>query len=61
MTRRLRSLALANSLDEANKIAAEMSKLPAVHDTITLSSFVAENQEEKLAIIDDLNLMWVIS
>ncbi|MDD1605272.1 MAG: MMPL family transporter, partial [Methylococcaceae bacterium] len=48
---------LANSLDEANKIAAEMSKLPAVHDTITLSSFVAENQEEKLAIIDDLNLM----
>ncbi len=48
---------LANSLDDANKLATNMRKLPVVHDTITLSSFVAEHQEEKLAIIDDLNLM----
>lgn len=49
--------ALANSLDEANKLAEKMGKLSAVHDTITLSSFVAKDQEEKLAILDDLNLM----
>lgn len=49
--------ALANSLDEANKLAEKMSKLSSVHDTITLSSFVAEHQEEKLTILDDLNLM----
>ena len=48
---------LANNLDEANALAAKMKTLPAVHETITLSSFVAENQNEKLAIIDDLNLM----
>lgn len=49
--------ALANSLDEANKLAEKMGKLSSVHDTITLSSFVAEQQEEKLTILDDLNLM----
>ena len=49
--------ALANSLDEADKLAEKMSKLSSVHDTITLSSFVAKNQEDKLAILDDLNLM----
>lgn len=49
--------ALGMSLDEANKLAEKMGKLSSVHDTITLSSFVAENQEEKLTILDDLNLM----
>ncbi|MCX7068770.1 MAG: MMPL family transporter [Methylococcales bacterium] len=49
--------ALGVSLDEANKLAEKMGKLSAVHDTITLSNFVAEHQEEKLTILDDLNLM----
>lgn len=49
--------ALANNLDDANKIAAKMQALSSVHEAITLSSFVAENQEEKLTIIDDLNLV----
>lgn len=48
---------LANNLDEANALATKMKALPVVHEAITLSSFVAENQDEKLAIIDDLNLM----
>jgi len=49
--------ALANSLDAANQLATKMGKLPSVHDTITLSSFVAENQQDKLTVLDDLNLM----
>ena len=48
---------LANSLDEVNQLAAKMRQLSSVHDTVTLSNFVAENQQDKLAIIDDLNLM----
>lgn len=48
---------LANNLDDANALATKMKALSAVHETITLSSFVAENQAEKLAIIDDVNLM----
>lgn len=48
---------LANSITAANELAANMAKLPSVHDTLTLSSFVAKDQDEKLAIIDDLNLM----
>ena len=48
---------LATNLDDAKALAAKMKTLPAVHEAITLESFVAENQEEKLAIIDDLNLM----
>jgi hopanoid biosynthesis associated RND transporter like protein HpnN len=49
--------ALANSLDQANQLAEKMRKLPSVHDTVALSSFVAENQQDKLVILDDLNLM----
>jgi len=48
---------LANSLEEANSLAAKMQHLPSVHDAITLSSFVAKNQAEKLATLDDLNLV----
>jgi hopanoid biosynthesis associated RND transporter like protein HpnN len=48
---------LADKLEDARSIATNMEKLPSVHDAITLSSFVAKNQQEKLAIIDDLNLM----
>lgn len=48
---------LAKNLEEANALAAKMKTLSAVHEAITLSNFVAENQEEKLAILEDLNLM----
>ncbi len=48
---------LANSLTEADTIATKMRQQSSVHEVITLSSFVAENQADKLVILDDLNLM----
>ncbi|MDD5228792.1 MAG: MMPL family transporter, partial [Methylococcales bacterium] len=48
---------LANNLNDAQTLAEKMKVLPAVGDVITLASLVAENQDEKLAIIEDLNLM----
>lgn len=48
---------LANNLDNANELATKLEKLPSVHETITLSSFVAENQDEKLYIIEDLDMI----
>lgn len=49
--------ALANNLETAGKITAQLEHQPSVHETITLASFVAKNQDEKLATIEDLNLM----
>ncbi len=48
---------LADSLPAADALAAKMAQLPSVHEAITLSSFVAKDQEEKLLIIEDLNLI----
>lgn len=48
---------LANTLAEADQKAKQFSQLPSVHDAITLSSFVAEDQESKLMTIEDLNLV----
>jgi hopanoid biosynthesis associated RND transporter like protein HpnN len=48
---------LASSLDEANAKAAKFNKLNSVDDAITLSSFVPEDQENKLYALDDLNLI----
>ncbi len=48
---------LADNLDKANELAAKLEKLPSVHETITLSSFVADNQDEKLYIIEDLDMI----
>ena len=49
--------ALADSLSQADQLAAQFAKLPSVHEAITLSSFVPEQQDEKLALIDNLNLI----
>ena len=48
---------LASSLDEAKQKAAKFEKLSSVHDVITLSSFVAEDQEAKLFTLEDLSLV----
>ena len=48
---------LVDNLEAANALATKMKTQPAVHEAITLSNLVADNQDEKLAIIDDLNLM----
>jgi hypothetical protein len=49
--------ALASSLEAAGKITSQLAQQPSVHESITLASFVAKDQDEKLATIEDLNLM----
>ncbi|MBS4050893.1 MAG: MMPL family transporter [Methylomonas sp.] len=49
--------ALTDSLSQANLLAAQFAKLPSVHEAIALSSMVPEQQDEKLALIDNLNLI----
>jgi hopanoid biosynthesis associated RND transporter like protein HpnN len=49
--------ALANNLEDAEKTAAQLKQQPSVHETVTLADFVAKDQDEKLATIEDLNLM----
>jgi hypothetical protein len=49
--------ALANNLEAADGITAQLKQQPSVHETITLARFVAKDQDEKLATIEDLNLM----
>jgi hopanoid biosynthesis associated RND transporter like protein HpnN len=49
--------ALANSLEATDKITGQLKQQPSVHETISLASFVAKDQDEKLATIEDLNLM----
>lgn len=49
--------ALANDLQTADKITAQLEQQPSVHEVITLASFVAKDQDEKLDTIEDLNLM----
>jgi len=48
---------LAPSLAKADALAVKLRSLDEVDQTRTLSSFVAENQDEKLAVIADLGLL----
>jgi hopanoid biosynthesis associated RND transporter like protein HpnN len=43
------------SLAEANRMAEKVGALPEVGQTITLTSFIPEGQEKKLALISDAN------
>jgi hypothetical protein len=47
---------MTNSLAEADRIAAKLKTLPNVDSAVTLSSFVPEDQEAKLATIADMAL-----
>ena len=49
--------ALASNLEAAEKIVTPLKSRPSVHEAITLASFVASDQDEKLVTIEDLNLM----
>ncbi|MDI1292849.1 MAG: MMPL family transporter [Methylobacter sp.] len=49
--------ALANNLEAADNITTQLEQQPSVHEVITLASFVAKDQGEKLDTIEDLNLM----
>ncbi|ARN82063.1 MMPL family transporter [Methylocystis bryophila] len=44
---------LAPSLDQANALARRLSALPEVAETVTLQDFVPDDQDKKLAIIED--------
>ncbi|MCK4841979.1 MAG: MMPL family transporter, partial [Methylococcales bacterium] len=50
-------IALSDSLKNAEDLASKIEQLPTVNKTILLNSFVAENQDNKLEIIDDLSLI----
>ena len=47
---------LAADLAIADTAAARLADVPEVRDAVTLSSFVPQDQDEKLAIIDDLSI-----
>ncbi|PKM38454.1 MAG: hopanoid biosynthesis-associated RND transporter HpnN [Gammaproteobacteria bacterium HGW-Gammaproteobacteria-10] len=49
--------ALTDSLEEADELAEKFSRLSSVHEAITLSNLVPGDQDEKLEIIDTLNLI----
>jgi hopanoid biosynthesis associated RND transporter like protein HpnN len=48
---------LKPSLEEVNKAADALSKLPEVSRAVTLSSYIPEDQPEKLAILGDANTL----
>jgi len=48
---------LAATLDEAKQLAAKLDALPEVDHTITLASFIPDDQNSKLALIDDANFL----
>jgi len=50
-------IGLADSLEKADALAAQVKQLPSVNKVITLNSFVAQDQEEKLEIIEDLDMI----
>jgi len=49
--------ALASNLEDAKKVTGQLRQQPSVHESITLANFVAKDQDEKLATIEDLNMM----
>ena len=49
--------ALAPNLDSASQLAKKLDQLASVHNTIMITDLVANNQPEKLDIIEDLDLI----
>ncbi len=49
--------ALAEDLESTAKLAQQLEQLPSVHNTIYLSDLVAKNQDEKLDIIEELDII----
>ncbi|MDD3182843.1 MAG: MMPL family transporter [Alphaproteobacteria bacterium] len=48
---------LAPSLTAATQLAGQLDRLPEVDHTITLASFVPQNQDQKIALIDDARFL----
>lgn len=49
--------ALTDSLEDADQLVPKFNALSSVHQAITLSNLVADQQDEKLGILDTLNLI----
>jgi uncharacterized protein len=49
---------LKGSLGEAERVAVQLRRLPEVRQVLTLQSFVPEDQEPKLALIEDANFFF---
>ncbi|KAF3981710.1 MAG: MMPL family transporter [Methylococcales symbiont of Hymedesmia sp. n. MRB-2018] len=49
--------ALANDWESAKKLAHQLEQLPSVHNTIFLNDLLAKNQDDKLEIIEELDLI----
>lgn len=49
--------ALAPDMGSATKLAHQLEQLPSVHNTIYLKDLVAKNQDEKLDVIEELDLI----
>ncbi len=50
-------IALAPNREDAKKMAHQLEQLPSVHEAIILDNLVAKNQEEKLEVIEELDLI----
>jgi len=50
-------IGLSDSLENTTVLTDKFKGLSTVNKTLTLESFVAKDQDEKMAIIDDINLM----
>ena len=50
-------IGLSDSLEKAESLAKQVKQLPSVNKAITLNSFVAKDQAEKLEIIEDLDIV----
>ncbi|GAB4260829.1 MAG: MMPL family transporter [Methylomicrobium sp.] len=48
---------LAESLEEAEQKSSALRQLPSVHEAINLASFVATEQDEKLELIEELEMI----
>jgi len=49
--------ALTNSIEDSRTLAQKLEQLPTVNGTVTLESLVANDQEDKLFTIEDLNMI----
>jgi hypothetical protein len=48
---------VANGIDDARRVKQEVGALPLVNKVIWLHDFIPDNQDEKLAVIDEINLL----
>jgi len=48
---------VASDIDDARRVKREVGALPVVNKVVWLHDFIPDNQDEKLAVIDEINLL----